>query len=51
MHVVNNAIALGSDESWGAGRALALLGGSLAVLALVSRLLRLASERWTPATG
>ena len=50
MHAVNNAIALSSDESWGAGRTLALLAGSLAVLALLVAALRLASERWTPAT-
>jgi len=51
MHAVNNAIALSSDEGWGAGRTLALLFGSLAVLALLAGALRLASERWTPATG
>ena len=50
IHAANNALALSSDESWGAGRALALLGGSIAVLALLAWLLRLASARWTPAT-
>jgi hypothetical protein len=50
LHAANNAIALSSDESWGAGRALALLAGSLAVLALLATALRLASARWTPAT-
>jgi membrane protease YdiL (CAAX protease family) len=51
MHSVNNAIALSSDEGWGSGRAIALLGASLATLALAAWLLRLASARWTPATG
>ena len=51
MHAVNNAIALSSDESWGAGRTVALLAGALAALALLAWLLRLASARWTPATG
>lgn len=50
MHSVNNSIALSADEGWGVGRALALVGGSIAVLALVVALIRLASERWTPAT-
>jgi uncharacterized protein len=51
MHSVNNSLALSSDEGWGTGRALALLFGALAVLALVGWLLRLASARWIPATG
>jgi membrane protease YdiL (CAAX protease family) len=50
MHSVNNSLALSSDEGWGAGRALALLFGSLAVLALLVAALRLASARWMPAT-
>ena len=50
MHAVNNAIALSSDESWGAGRAVALVFGSVALLALLAVALRLASARWTPAT-
>ncbi|HXR13965.1 MAG TPA: type II CAAX endopeptidase family protein [Solirubrobacteraceae bacterium] len=49
-HAINNALALSSDESWGSGRTLALLFGSLAVLALLVALLRLASARWMPAT-
>ncbi len=50
MHAANNAIALSSDEGWGAGRTLALLFGSLTALALLAAALRLASARWTPAT-
>ena len=51
-HSVNNALALSSDEGWGAGRAVALLAAALALLALAAWLLRLASARWlaTPAT-
>jgi len=50
MHSINNSIALSSDEGWGSGRAVALLGASLAMLALAAWLLRLASARWMPAT-
>ena len=50
-HSVNNALALSSDEGWGSGRAVALLAAALALLALAAWLLRLASARWTPATG
>jgi membrane protease YdiL (CAAX protease family) len=50
MHSVNNSIALSSDEGWSAGRAIALLGASVAMLALLAWLVRLASARWTPAT-
>jgi hypothetical protein len=49
--MVNNAIALGSDESWGAGKVVALMAGALALGALVLAIVRLASSRWTPATG
>jgi CAAX protease family protein len=48
LHLINNALALSGDENWGGGRTLALLGGSLAAVALVLALVRLASERWTP---
>ena len=51
VHMVNNALALGSDESWGPARVVALMAGALAVGALVLAAVRLASERWTPATG
>jgi len=51
LHAINNALALSGDESWGTGRTVALLLGSLAVLAVVFALVRLASERWTPAPG
>ncbi len=51
VHLVNNALALGSDESWGTGRVVALMVAALAVLALVLAAVRLASDRWTPATG
>jgi len=50
MHSINNSIALSSDEGWGTGRAVALLGASLAMLVLAAWLLRLASARWMPAT-
>ncbi len=50
-HATNNALALSSDEGWGAGRTLALVAGALAALALLVWALRLASARWTPATG
>jgi membrane protease YdiL (CAAX protease family) len=50
MHSINNSIALSSDEGWGSGRAVALLGASLAMLVLLAWLLRLASARWIPAT-
>jgi membrane protease YdiL (CAAX protease family) len=48
LHVINNAIALSSDESWNAGRTVALLLGSVALVALLLACVRLASERWTP---
>jgi membrane protease YdiL (CAAX protease family) len=51
IHMVNNAIALGSDESWGAGKVVALMAGAFALGALVLVIVRLASSRWTPATG
>ena len=51
VHMINNAIALGSDESWGTGRVVALMAGALAGGALVLIVVRLASDRWTPATG
>jgi membrane protease YdiL (CAAX protease family) len=50
LHVINNALALSSDESWGSGRTLALLLGSVAVVALLLASVRLASARWTPAS-
>ncbi len=50
VHAVNNAIALSQDESWGGGRTLALVFGSVAVLALLAAALRLASARWMPAS-
>jgi membrane protease YdiL (CAAX protease family) len=48
LHVVNNAIALSSDEGWSAGRTVALLLGSAALVALLLACVRLASERWMP---
>jgi membrane protease YdiL (CAAX protease family) len=51
VHLLNNALALGSDENWGAGRVIALMAGGLVVVTLVLAAVRLASERWTPATG
>jgi membrane protease YdiL (CAAX protease family) len=50
LHVVNNALALSDDESWGAWRSVALLFGSVVVVALVLAGVRLASARWTPAS-
>ena len=35
VHLVNNALALGSDENWGAGKVIALMAGAFAVLALL----------------
>jgi hypothetical protein len=49
--MINNAIALGSDESWGTGRVVALMAGALALGAVVLGAVRVATERWTPATG
>lgn len=51
VHMFNNAIALGSDEGWGAGRVAALMVAAFALGAVVLAAVRLASERWTPATG
>jgi membrane protease YdiL (CAAX protease family) len=51
IHMINNALALGSDESWGAGRVVALMAGALAIGALVLVVVRIASNRWMPATG
>ena len=50
LHVINNAIALSSDESWGSGRTVALLLGSVALVAAVLAAVRLASPAWTPAS-
>jgi len=50
-HLINNALALSGDEGWGAGRAAALLAASAALVWLLLAAVRLASERWTPATG
>ena len=51
IHMVNNAIALGSDESWGAGKVVALIVGAFAIGTLLLVMVRLASSRWMPATG
>jgi len=48
LHVINNAVALSSDESWNAGQTVALLAGSIALVALLLACVRLASERWMP---
>jgi uncharacterized protein len=49
-HVINNALALSADESWGVGRAVGLLAAAVALVALVLASVRLASARWTPAS-
>jgi len=51
VHMANNALAFGSLEEWGAGRVIALMAAALAIGALVLAAVRLASDRWTPATG
>ena len=51
LHLLNNALALGSDESWGTGRVVALMAAALAIVALVLAAIRLASARWQPASG
>ena len=43
-HAINNSLALASNEGWGAGNTLALLGGTLAALALLVTLLRLVAR-------
>jgi CAAX protease family protein len=48
MHVLNNAIAFGSDEHWN-WRTVELTVAALAAVALVLACVRLASARWTPA--
>jgi hypothetical protein len=50
-HLINNALALSGDEGWGVGRAAALLGASATIVWLLLAAVRLASARWTPATG
>jgi hypothetical protein len=50
MHVLNNAIAFGADEHWDL-RTVELAAAALAAVAVVFAAVRLASERWTPATG
>jgi len=50
LHVLNNAIAFGTDEHWN-WRTVELAAAALATAALVLALVRLASRRWTPATG
>ena len=49
LHVLNNAIAFGSNEHWTL-RIVEAAVGSLAVVALVLALVHLASTRWTPAS-
>jgi membrane protease YdiL (CAAX protease family) len=50
LHVLNNAIAFGSDEHWTL-RIVEAAAASLAAVALVLALVHLASSRWTPASG
>jgi membrane protease YdiL (CAAX protease family) len=47
LHLLNNTIAFGADEHW-VWRAVELTGASLALVALLLYLVRLASARWTP---
>jgi uncharacterized protein len=49
LHVLNNAIAFGSDEHWTV-RILEAAVASLAAVALLLALVHLASSRWTPAS-
>jgi membrane protease YdiL (CAAX protease family) len=49
LHVLNNAIAFGSDEHWTL-RIIEAAVASLAAVALVLALVHLASSRWTPAS-
>jgi hypothetical protein len=47
LHLLNNTIAFGADEHWGV-RIVELTLASLATVALVLYLVRIASARWTP---
>lgn len=47
LHLLNNTIAFGADEHW-VWRAAELTVASLALVALLLYLVRLASARWTP---
>ena len=49
LHVLNNAIAFGSDEHWTL-RILEAAVASLTAIALLLALVHLASSRWTPAS-
>lgn len=49
-HLINNALALSGDLGWGVGRTVALLAGAAAVVSLALAAVRLASNRWTPAS-
>ena len=49
LHVLNNAIAFGSDEHWTL-RIFEAAVASLAAVALLLALVHLASSRWTPAS-
>ena len=50
LHSLNNAITLGATLHWN-WRTLELALGALAAITLILVLVRLASARWTPATG
>ncbi len=47
LHLLNNSIAFGADEHWGL-RIVELTVASLAAVALLLYLVRIASARWTP---